>query len=449
MTTSSSDFYGKQSSGTYSKTTSSSDYYDSGNTSKTTTTKKSSPGGSGNGISVGGTTETSGGYTSPTTPTKSTTPSTPPPPEPVVDANNPPEGVRYEVRFIKDEDLASLGLDESYKGLPMSVGFWYDGKWYEKASKLDVAQQMHDLRNLERPEMVDLTSTQAYQNLVDLTDQLASGELVAQDQQEGREFFEELMGFSPGGYSQRLSAMEGLMGEGIQGQEGLTPEHKDIYNRQTQIQLQQMREDSAQLMESLGASGRSVAGFQAMVQLSRNQADFQSQRDLELLTQDLMLKQAEYDALSNRYEQLFNMGQITIGQYSSALRENRMAAIQGYAQQITTMAQQNQQNLQAYETHAQVMYNNLMADLGVSKGLLDEAAAHYEMYMAPITAAREKQALEDEKKAAEAKRKSDAAMAGVAAVSPLATAMFAIPGVGTIGAAATLAIGGLIGWLLG
>ena len=443
----SSDYYGEKSSSEYSKKTTSSDYYDSGNTSKTTT-KKSSPGGSGNGFSVGG---TSGGYTAPTTSTKKTTPDTQPapPPAPVVDANNPPEGVRYEVRFIKDEDLTGLGLDETYKGLPMSVGFWYDGKWYEKASKLDVAKQMHDLRTLERPEMVDLTSTQAYQNLVDLTDQLASGQLVAQDQQEGREFFEELMGFSPGGYSQRLSAMEGLMGEGIQGQEGLTPEHKDIYNRQTQIQLQQMREDSAQLMESLGASGRSVAGFQAMVQLSRNQADFQSQRDLELLTQDLMLKQAEYDALSNRYEQLFNMGQITIGQYSSALRENRMAAIQGYAQQITTMAQQNQQNLQAYETHAQVMYNNLMADLGVSKGLLDEAAAHYEMYMAPIIAEREKQALIDEEKAAESKRKSDAAMAGVAAVSPLATAMFAVPGVGTIGAAATLAIGGLIGWLLG
>lgn len=363
--------------------------------------------------------------------------------------------IKPEVKNIEQADIDRLGLDQTWLGLPMSVGYTdAQGNWVEQANKMELAKQMHDLRYLDSPEMIDLMNSDAYQALQTITDQWASGALVDQDMAAGQSYFENLMGLAPGGYTSELDAMRQQQGLGIQGQQGLSDQYTDEFNRKTQLELQQMRDDSAQLMEQLGASGRSVKGYDAMLSFARQQADFQSQRDLELTTQDMAMKQAEYDALKNRYEQLYNMGSISIGQYTAALADNRKSALQGYAQQITAMAQQNQQNLQAYETQANVMYQTIMTDLGVSTSLLEESSAYYEQYMAPHVQELQEAALADQT-AANKQQAFNESLGGVISMAGTGAsvgAMFGGPVTalvgGLVGAGVSL-IGNFVGWLFG
>ncbi len=359
-------------------------------------------------------------------------------------ATKDPNAARnYDIKYITREDLQALGLDESYIGLPYSVGYTdQNGAWVEVKSALEYAKQLHDMSTLQSPEIIQLTQTPEYEALSRLIAGLEDGSLAQQDFQEGTGRFEELLGLGPGGLSDAMSGMRQDLNSGVFDRQGFSDQYIDTYNRQTQVQLQQMRDDSAQLMESLGASGRSVQGYSTMLNISRSMADFQAQRQLELTTQDNMVKQAEYDALKARYDTMYQMQQVTVGEYVNALSQNRLAALQGYAQQITAQAQQNQTNIAEYEAHAQVMYQTIMAQLGVDEGLLSQAQDYFEMYMAPTYAELEKQVLQsqvDESKAYDWMGNL-ANVGGLAATGASIGSL--IPGIGTaIGAAIGAGVG--------
>jgi len=115
-----------------------------------------------------------------------------------------------------------------------------------------------------------------------------------------------------------------------------------------------------------------------------------------MLNTDFLRKQAEYESLAKRTEQLFNMGQITSQQYLDTLRQDRLSALQGYAQAISAYTAQNQTEIAAFTAHADVIYKSIMADLGINESMLNDSQQFYEMYMAPYYTELEKWSIQEE-----------------------------------------------------
>jgi coproporphyrinogen III oxidase-like Fe-S oxidoreductase len=70
-------------------------------------------------------------------------------------------------------------------------------------------------------------------------------------------------------------------------------------------------------------------------------------------------------------------------QYATQLQNQRLTAIQGYAQQLTTLATENQQYMTAFDQHAAAVYNSLMTDLGLEKAAMDQSFEWYAQYITP------------------------------------------------------------------
>ena len=151
------------------------------------------------------------------------------------------------------------------------------------------------------------------------------------------------------------------------------------------------------------------------------------------------------------------MGMMSQEQYADAMYKNRTAALQGYAQQLTTHLQQTQTDIEAFKAHADVMYKQIMADIGLNESLLNQAQEYYEMYMAPYYADLERYSLQLQEKgvqvqedALQNQKDSDKTTAVLGGAGTGATigggigAMF-----GGIGAPVGAAIGGLLGGIVG
>jgi hypothetical protein len=236
----------------------------------------------------------------------------------------------------------------------------------------------------ERPELIDLLDTEAYASIQDLINIWNDPNRTQADKEAAIASFEQEMGYQPGWFAEQMRSMYGELGGGIMGQEGLTEEYKDAYRRETQLELQGMRSDYTRMIEAMSAQGRNVAGFLKMDEIVNELSTFEMKRSVEMLNTDLAMKQAEYDALKDRYQQLFEMKQISSTEYVEALQQNRLNALTGYAQEISTIVQQNQLTLQAYtadlqatQLHAEIVYKGIMADIGVSQAMMEEMQSSY------------------------------------------------------------------------
>lgn len=320
-------------------------------------------------------------------------------------APEPPAGITPETHYISDDPESpyywqTLGYaDATWVGLPLEIGWWEQDdegnntNWITQKDMRSVAEQLHELQNIaipERPGLIDLTTTSAYGGIQDLIDIWNDPNRTQADKDAAIASYEQQMGQAPGWFANQMAAMYGQMSTGIMGQQGLTEEYQDAYNRETQLELQSQRRDYQKMIEAMSAQGRNVAGFQKMDEIVNTLSSYQMQRDVQLLNTDLAMKQAEYNALKDRYQQLFDNEQISSTQFQEALNQNRLNALTGYAQQISTIVSQNQLTLQAYQAdlsaiqlHAETVYKGIMADIGVSESMMTQMQDFYEMYMAP------------------------------------------------------------------
>ena len=356
----------------------------------------------------------------------------------------PPPGMTPQTHYISNDPddpyyWATLGLaDASWAGLPYEYG-WVneDGSWTQSRDMLSVAQQLHDLQNMpipERPGLIDLETSAPYAGIQSLIDLWNDPNTPFADRQAALDQFASEMGMTADEVSNMLGGMLGQANQGVQAQQGLTPEYTDAYNRETALELQQQQNNYMQMLEAMSAGGRNVAGFRAMDEVARSMSTFQLQRDVTRMNLDMATKQSEYDALMGRWDQLYKQKEMTTQELVDNIQENRMNALTGYAQEISVLVQQNQLTLQAYQAdlaatqlHAETVYKGIMADMGVSESMMSQMQDEYEMYMAPYYAELERYAIDAQIEA----QKQGAKMQQTAMV------VGAIPVVGWLFAAAT------------
>ncbi len=354
---------------------------------------------------------------------------------------------------------ATLGYpDETWAGLPYEQGYWQEQEdgtsvWIQTRDLTGQAQQLYDLQNSATmpasPELIDVMGSAEYAAMQDLIALLSDPNTTAADKDAGIAQFEANMGLAPGEWSTMLGDMLEQLNQGVYAQQGMSQEDQAAFNRETQLNLQRQRDDFQLMLEALGAQGRSVAGFQMMDNIALSMSTYESQRAMERINTDLAMRETEYEALRSRWETLYNAGEMSAQQYIENVTNNRTLALQGYAQEISTMFQQNAQDISLYEAdiaaaqaHAQIVYQGIMADIGVSEAVLSDMQAHYEMYMAPYYAELERWALEQQVKQSDQAAFLDGAGLAVGAAATGALIGSTIPGVGTL-------IGGVIGLIGG
>lgn len=293
----------------------------------------------------------------------------------------------YKTLTLTQNDIDRLGLDQSYLGLPYSLGYYNsDGKWVETRDLTQIATQMQEIRSMEAPENIDLVNSSPYQAIEALAQGQASGDFYRQDREDATGAFEQRMGLGEGGFAGAMGDMGGELDQGIMGQRGMTEEQQRAYNRETQFEVQAMRDEATQMLEALSSAGRNVAGYQYMLSQSKNVGSWMGQRHQAMLDRDEMIKKSEYEALKDRYDRLFDMEQVSATQYTQALAQDRLASVASYAQNITAMYQQNSQDRELYALKMQTKWQNVLNELGVDAELLRQSSAEFEQSLAPTIA---------------------------------------------------------------
>jgi len=274
-----------------------------------------------------------------------------------------------------------------YAGTPLAQmykegeGDWQVGKVYPEAYNLYRlrtenpqewwAQQGYNYQDLEQ--------SQPYQGLTSLIQQWQDPNRMQQDIGAGGQYAAQALGFGTqqemtdalSGLNQRLTQID------FSGQ--LTEDQRIALSNDVRM----VREENMKMMEALQASGRHSAAFYKADEISSQIADMYVQGKLKYMEGNLLRSQVEFQALQGRYEGMVAAGTRAAGQYADMLVNNRMGALQGYAQQLDTLAQQNSQYIDLYKQHSQQMYNSIMADMGFDAHTMEMAAEAYEAYVTP------------------------------------------------------------------
>jgi hypothetical protein len=328
-----------------------------------------------------------------------------------------PATITPETHYISDDPTSpyyweTLGYaDATWVGLPYDYGYWQDQTdgtklWVQQRDMKPVAQQMHDLANTPipvRPDLIDLTTSAPMAGIQGLIDIWNDPNTAIADRDAAVAQFASEMGMSTDELTAMLNGMLNQSDLGVQGQTGLTEEYQDAYNRQTALELQDMKNNYKMMIEAMSAQGRDVAGFTAMDTIANEMSTYQLTRDIELMNMDMAAKQAEFDANLQTWQTLYEQKEMTAQQLIDNIQTNRMNALTGYAQEMAALVSQNQLTLEAYSAdleatslHAEIVYKSIMADMGVAESMMSQLADSYEMYMAPYYAELERWSLQQQ-----------------------------------------------------
>jgi hypothetical protein len=267
--------------------------------------------------------------------------------------------------------------DKVYPGQDGKLYTYRNGKWFMYNIDKDlsnVSNKLNQMQNVEEPNLQSYDDALA--GLQNLLSQMPTAENLYSASQEAAA--RRLDFASADEMYQTQGDMFGQMQEGIGGGDlSITQQ------RQMNMESQRMRGDYQKIMESLSASGRSVAALQQADAMVATIADQRLKTQLEYENLNFAQRQAEYAALSERWDALFKNGSIAAQEYLDAQTKYWTDYISGYATMIGAISEANQGMLQAQAQHAQILYSGILAELGVDAQALEMSNQLYEEYLAP------------------------------------------------------------------
>lgn len=193
-------------------------------------------------------------------------------------------------------------------------------------------------------------------------------------------------------YDAYMANLERLGDQEIGAFAGMTDEERALRERSNRNEMRGMEERASRMINNIQAStGSASRSYAAADQAISQINDVQIQQDLAIYNDDYMRKTQESDKAMQRYQMAVQNGQMSQGQYLDILQQNKSLAFQGYATQVNTMMQQNQQYLQQYGADLQAIgmnidniYKGINAEIGIDAAMMDFVSEQYDMAMAPV-----------------------------------------------------------------
>jgi len=232
---------------------------------------------------------------------------------------------------------------------------------------------------------------QTMQEMQALIDQLTTGP-SAMELDQATAYAERTMGLDPGTYAEIVGGLREASMRPIGEMEGLTDEERAIRERINRNELRGMEERAGRLLDNIMASTGSVSRSYAAADQAISQInDVQLQQQMTIYNDDYMRKKAESDKAMQQYQLAVQNGQMSQAQYLEILQQNKSLAFQGYAVQVNTMMQQNQQYLQMYgadmmaiEANINNIYKAIQMEIGIDEKAISDMEAAYQREIAPF-----------------------------------------------------------------
>ena len=234
-------------------------------------------------------------------------------------------------------------------------------------------------------------TNQTMQEMQALIDQLTTGP-SAMELDQATAYAERTMGLEPGAYAEIVGGLREASMRPIGEMQGLTDEERAIRERVNRNELRGMEERAGRLLDNIMASTGSVSRSYAAADQAISQInDVQLQQQMAIYNDDYMRKQAESDKAMQQYQLAVQNGQISQAQYLDILQQNKSLAFQGYATQINTMMQENQQYLQMYsadmmaiEANINNIYKAIQMEIGIDEKAISDMESAYQREIAPF-----------------------------------------------------------------
>lgn len=271
----------------------------------------------------------------------------------------------------------------SYAGSPIATGY-VDAQGNVVANPFAGAYQAYQMRSQNPVDwirgqfgenaMTPLGQSAPYQGLNDLISQMKNYQ-PGNEQQMG--YVEKMLGMEPGSFQSTLGGMNQGLAGGIQGMQGYSQQEQSTMQRQIQGEIDNMRNESREIINALAGSGRSIAAYDSMESIAGQIADFGLRSQVEQINNNYARKQLEYQALKDQRDFMVQSGMQGAEQYNAQLQQAWNGAMQGYAQEISTLANENQQYTDLWNQHAEATYKSYMMDLGLTEAAMNQS---YELW---------------------------------------------------------------------
>ncbi|KKL16981.1 hypothetical protein LCGC14_2490130 [marine sediment metagenome] len=249
--------------------------------------------------------------------------------------------------------------------------------------------------------MQDSTGWQGIQNLISaLNDPVWQQKLRGQ----GLDWAGQLMGVGAGQWE---PTMAGLLGEVSGGPEGMqvgSAQETATRDRAHQVEMNRMREDSAMIVESLVASGRSAQAFATADRALQTMANANLQNQTMQFDMKLKRQMAQHEALSTQYQFMVQQGAISATEYIDRQYKNITAQAGMFQLEIgmieaanRQLLQQDAAEMQRLQIYTDATYQNIIMGMQISQDAMDHMESYYNMMLLPIHQAMADDALAGER----------------------------------------------------
>lgn len=266
---------------------------------------------------------------------------------------------------------------------------------YDKISEIESRAQdiptFEEWMNQSGQGLTDVTGTQEYQALGDLVNRLQAGP-TSTDYEAARAEAAQTFGLTPEATQNLLETLTTGLSEGITGTEGMSAEERALRERQNRTNLQEAENRAKRLVQdTLANTGSTARALQTADQATMQINNLQLSQDAQLAQDKFERQVAQFESQKQVWQQMLQTQQIGVSEYMNNLQTSMGMALQGYAQQITTMFQQNQEVFQQYQAdrdavvgQIQAMYSAAQLELGVTEAEIQTMSDLYSAQIQPL-----------------------------------------------------------------
>lgn len=317
----------------------------------------------------------------------------------------PPDKLLEEYKAYKASQFSpTMVTQKDENGNPVVTGYYdYYGKWVttEDWSDVNKAKTTYEDYINDPTKTPTADYSQPRQELQDLLTKWQDPNYLQNLEQEGLNWVDTFLGMAPGGFQAEQANLRGRLGAGIEGQAGLDPQTRARMERDVALQMQSAREETAQIMSQLQASGRGVQFFKQSEQIAAGLSSSASKGYMAIEDANYARQVAQYQALSDQWGRLYEQGSMSMNQFLQATQMQAQNTLATIGSEIAAISEQFQADQGAWSAYADALYKDVMINMQYH-GLVSETEANdYEQSMAPYYADLQRRATEAQEKANE------------------------------------------------
>ena len=190
------------------------------------------------------------------------------------------------------------------------------------------------------------------------------------------------------------AALSGMLTEvmaGSDAQAGLSAQELQLRQNLQDRSIYKLNEVTARDLDAiLGETGSSIRALQQLDHYRQQMVDSDARYQNEIVNADFARRETNYNELKDRLGMLWEERRLTTDSYRDGIREDRVAAITGYANGVLGMIEQNDQLLNQYskdltsiQMQANIANTLINAELGLDEYTASAVAEAYNEHLKP------------------------------------------------------------------